>query len=222
MSERTTHTDITIIGTGNVARGIGARALAGGHSVTVLGSNAAALAEEVSGAVRAGAREDALSGDIVVLAVPYDAPDDIAAIYGDQLAGKVVVDITNPVDFSSFTPLAIEAGSAGRLLVVHPAGDRGRLGRAGARAEGARREGGQGVQHDVRRHAGRGAGRGPAARRPHRLRRRGRQARGPAARRGRRAPRRGRRPARPPASSRRSATCTWRCSSRSTRASRAR
>ena len=30
----------------------------------------------------------------------------------DQLIGKVVIDITNPVDFASFTPLNLDAGSA--------------------------------------------------------------------------------------------------------------
>jgi 8-hydroxy-5-deazaflavin:NADPH oxidoreductase len=108
--------DITIIGSGNMGRGISARALAGGHSVTLLGSNAAALADELSGDIRAGTRGDALEGDVVVLAVPYAALDDVVATYGDQLAGKVVVDITNPVDFSSFTPLALEAGSAAQEL----------------------------------------------------------------------------------------------------------
>jgi NADPH-dependent F420 reductase len=108
--------DITIIGAGNMARGIGTRALAGGHSVTVLGGNAAALAEELSGDVRAGARGDELRGDVVVLAIPYGALDDVLATYGGRLAGKVVVDITNPVDFSSFTPLALEAGSAAQEI----------------------------------------------------------------------------------------------------------
>jgi 8-hydroxy-5-deazaflavin:NADPH oxidoreductase len=104
--------DITIIGTGGMARGIATRALAGGHDVTLLGheqSKAETLAQELPGAVHAG---DAPIGDVVVLAIPYGAIDDVLGRYGDQLAGKVVVDITNPVDFSSFTPLDIEAGSA--------------------------------------------------------------------------------------------------------------
>jgi 8-hydroxy-5-deazaflavin:NADPH oxidoreductase len=107
--------DITIIGTGNMSRGIATRALAGGHSVTLLGTEsgkAEALAGELSGDVRAGTVGDALSGDVVVLAIPYGAIDDVIGRYGDQLSGKTVVDITNPVDFSSFTPLSVEAGSA--------------------------------------------------------------------------------------------------------------
>src|SRR5918997_2912614 len=50
--------DITIIGTGNMARGIATRALAGGHSVTLLGTasdKAQALADELSGDASAGA-----------------------------------------------------------------------------------------------------------------------------------------------------------------------
>ncbi|HET6867474.1 MAG TPA: NADPH-dependent F420 reductase [Solirubrobacteraceae bacterium] len=107
--------DITIIGTGNMSRGIASRALAGGHSVTLLGHEAGkaeALAGELSGDVRAGTVGDALAGDIIVLAIPYGAIDDVVGQYGDQLSGKTVVDITNPVDFSSFTPLSVEAGSA--------------------------------------------------------------------------------------------------------------
>jgi 8-hydroxy-5-deazaflavin:NADPH oxidoreductase len=107
--------NVTIIGTGNMARGIATRALAGGHSVTLLGTSAnkaAAVADELSGEVSAGTVGDALSGDVVVLAIPYGAIDGVLGRYGDQLGGKVVVDITNPVDFSSFTPLSPDAGSA--------------------------------------------------------------------------------------------------------------
>jgi len=107
--------DITIIGTGNMSRGIASRALAGGHAVTLLGSEAGkaeGLAGELSGDVRAGSVGDALAGDVVVLAIPYGAIDDVVGQYGDQLSGKTVVDITNPVDFSSFTPLSVDAGSA--------------------------------------------------------------------------------------------------------------
>jgi predicted dinucleotide-binding enzyme len=111
--------DITIIGTGNMARGIATRALAGGHTVTLLGTStekAQALAGELSGDVRAGAVGDQLEGDVVVLAVWYQALDDVLSRYGDQLAGKVVVDITNPVDPESFQPLTIEAGSAAQEI----------------------------------------------------------------------------------------------------------
>jgi predicted dinucleotide-binding enzyme len=111
--------NVTIIGTGNMARGIATRALAGGHAVTLLGTSAdkaSALAGELSGEVRAGAVGDPLDGDVVVLAVPYSALEDVLGRYGSQLGGKVVVDITNPVDFSSFAPLDVAAGSAAQEI----------------------------------------------------------------------------------------------------------
>jgi predicted dinucleotide-binding enzyme len=95
--------NVTIIGTGNMARGIGSRLVAGGHDVTVLGKETAD-AEEVltdlgaNGSAKAGRSGDTIADDIVVLAVYY--PDAQAALkqYGDALSGKVVVDITNPVN----------------------------------------------------------------------------------------------------------------------------
>ena len=54
---------------------------------------------------------DHLQGDVVVLAIPYTAVDDELGAYAGQLDGKVVVDITNPVDFSAFTLLHLGAGS---------------------------------------------------------------------------------------------------------------
>jgi 8-hydroxy-5-deazaflavin:NADPH oxidoreductase len=107
--------DITIIGTGNMGRGIATRALAGGHTVTLLGhepGKADEAAGELSGDVRTGTVGDELTGDVVVLAVWYQALDHVLARYGDQLSGKVVIDITNPVDPDTFQPLTLEAGSA--------------------------------------------------------------------------------------------------------------
>jgi predicted dinucleotide-binding enzyme len=111
--------DITIIGTGNMARGIATRALAGGNTVTLLGTTedkARALAGELPGDVHAGAVGDRISGDVVVLAVWYQALDDVLARYGDQLTGKIIVDITNPVDPQTYAPLTVEAGSAAQEI----------------------------------------------------------------------------------------------------------
>src|SRR6185295_2066445 len=111
--------NITIIGTGNMARGIATRALEGGHGVTLLGTEKAkaeALAAELPGEVQAGAAGDPLSGDVVVLAVWYQAVPDVLARYGDQLDGKVVVDITNPVDPETYAPLTVAAGSVAQEI----------------------------------------------------------------------------------------------------------
>jgi len=119
--------DITIVGTGNMGRGIATRAVAGGHAVTLLGhepGKSEALAGEIPGAVRAGTVGDPLTGDVVVLAIPYTAIDDVVGAYGGQLAGKVLVDITNPVDFATFSPLTVEAGSAAAEIAGKAAGAR--------------------------------------------------------------------------------------------------
>jgi len=111
--------DITIIGTGNMARGIATRALAGGNAVTLLGTakeKAEALAQELDGDVRAGQVGDPLTGDVVVLAVWYQAVSDVVARYGDQLEGKVVVDISNPVDPETYAPLTVQAGSVAQEI----------------------------------------------------------------------------------------------------------
>jgi 8-hydroxy-5-deazaflavin:NADPH oxidoreductase len=111
--------DITIIGTGNMARGIATRVLAGGNTVTLLGTDeekAQALAGELSGDVRTGAVGDAIAGDVVVLAVWYQALDDVLGRYADQLVGKTVIDITNPVDPESYAPLTVAAGSAAQEI----------------------------------------------------------------------------------------------------------
>ena len=95
--------DVTVIGTGNMARGIGSRVLAGGHELTVVGKDserAEAVAADIGGdgSVKTAVADDPVEGDVVILAVYYPDAREAVERYGDQLAGKVVVDITNPVN----------------------------------------------------------------------------------------------------------------------------
>lgn len=91
-------TNLTILGTGNMGQAIASVAAKGGHNVQQLGQ------EDLATAV---------TGDIVVLAVPYPAIDQIVEQRGAQLAGKIVVDITNPLNFETFDSLVVPAdGSA--------------------------------------------------------------------------------------------------------------
>jgi predicted dinucleotide-binding enzyme len=99
--------NISIVGTGNMARTIGARAVAGGNTVEVMGrdqSKAADVAKALGGATT-GEWGTAPAGDIVILALLYDAVVPVVTQYGDALAGKVVVDISNPFN-STFDGLA--------------------------------------------------------------------------------------------------------------------
>ena len=90
---------ISIIGTGNMARTIGTLAVAGGNTVEVLGrdqSKAAALAEALGGGAVAGRWGAVPAGDIVITALLYANVVPVVAEYADALAGKVIVDISNP------------------------------------------------------------------------------------------------------------------------------
>jgi 8-hydroxy-5-deazaflavin:NADPH oxidoreductase len=89
---------VSIIGTGNMGQAIAAVVSRSGNTVELLGQADA---------------DRPVTGEIVVLAVPYGAVAGIVAQLGEQLAGKVVVDITNPVDFATFDSLVVPAdGSA--------------------------------------------------------------------------------------------------------------
>jgi hypothetical protein len=104
---------VTIIGAGNMGRGIGTRAVAGGHEVEIVDRDPAEahkLAEEIGAtALEPGA---SLGGEIVVLAVYYPGIKEVVGQYADQLAGKVVVDITNPVNTETWDSLATPAGTS--------------------------------------------------------------------------------------------------------------
>src|SRR5512134_2318054 len=112
--------NVTIIGAGNMGRGIGTRLVAGGHSVTFVDANpetAEKTASEVKSSARNGAKVTTASlgnaelGDIVVLAVWYGTNIEIAKQLGTKLAGKVVVDIANPVN-STYDGLATAPDSS--------------------------------------------------------------------------------------------------------------
>ena len=90
-------TSITIFGKGNMGSAIAGVLAAGGAEVSHITS---------------ADTDSTVSGDIVILAVPYPALADILSRYGDQLAGKVVVDITNPLDFTTFDRLVVPADSS--------------------------------------------------------------------------------------------------------------
>ncbi|BBZ50502.1 NAD(P)-binding domain-containing protein [Mycobacterium heidelbergense] len=90
---------ISIIGTGNMARTIGALAVAGGNTVEVIGrdrSKAADLAKDLGGGTTTGEFGAVPAGDIVIVSLLYANVVPVVTQYGDALAGKVIVDISNP------------------------------------------------------------------------------------------------------------------------------
>lgn len=112
--------NILIIGTGNMARGISTRLLAGGHEVELYNpdrTSAEALANELRsaspdpGEVRiADGLHDAIgASDAVILASWYSVNLETARDLGTQLEDKVVIDISNPLN-ESYDALVTEGG----------------------------------------------------------------------------------------------------------------
>jgi predicted dinucleotide-binding enzyme len=117
---------ITLIGTGNMARTIGTLAVAGGNTVEVMGrdqSKADDLATSLGGGATAGPWGAVPAGDIVIMALLYDGVVPVVAAYGGALAGKVIVDISNPFN-ATFDGLAHreETSIAQEVAKVAPAG----------------------------------------------------------------------------------------------------
>jgi 8-hydroxy-5-deazaflavin:NADPH oxidoreductase len=88
---------VSIIGTGNMGQAIAGIVSKGGNTVELIGQSDT---------------DKQVTGDVVVLAVPYPALREILSARGESLAGKVVVDITNPLDFSTFDSLVVPADSS--------------------------------------------------------------------------------------------------------------
>src|SRR3712207_2698640 len=105
-ARRTRSMHVTIIGAGNMGRGIGHRIVAGGHSLTIVDRDpeeAEQLMEELRGAAEGGATVEAaepgaeLRGEVVVLAVYYPGSLEIARDLGDGLAGRPAAGISKPL-----------------------------------------------------------------------------------------------------------------------------
>jgi 8-hydroxy-5-deazaflavin:NADPH oxidoreductase len=99
--------NILIIGTGNMGRGIATRLLAGRNDVTLYDQSQedartlAAQLQSAAGArvtVASNAAEAVASSEVVILATPYEANLAVARDLAKSLDGKVVIDISNPLN----------------------------------------------------------------------------------------------------------------------------
>ena len=120
--------NISIIGTGNMARAIGALAVSGGNTVEVIGrdrSKAADLATTLGGSTTTGEFGAAPAGDIVIVALRYADVVPVVTQYGNALADKVIVDISNPFNADA-DGLALPADTsiAQEVAKAAPAGAR--------------------------------------------------------------------------------------------------
>jgi 8-hydroxy-5-deazaflavin:NADPH oxidoreductase len=112
---------IGIVGAGNMGRSIASRLGKTGERV-VLADRDPAKAEGVvaeSGAgdgVGAGGMDAALASEVVVLALWYPVTIEFAGEHAAELEGKIVVDISNPVD-ESWTRLATDPSTSSAELL---------------------------------------------------------------------------------------------------------
>ncbi len=92
---------ISIIGSGNMATGISTRLTAANHSVVIIDrdfAKAQELANKIGENAKALTLSDANLEDIIILAVPYAASQEVIKSLGDKLEGKTLIDISNPLN----------------------------------------------------------------------------------------------------------------------------
>ncbi|MFD2017050.1 NADPH-dependent F420 reductase [Vibrio olivae] len=114
--------NIAIIGSGNIGSGLALTFGQTAYTVTVASRNvqaAQALADKLGRSnVQASSITEAVKGaDVVILATPYDA---VRTLANDaDFAGKVVIDVTNPVkaDFSGLS-IGFETSAGEEIQII--------------------------------------------------------------------------------------------------------
>jgi predicted dinucleotide-binding enzyme len=107
-------TTISIIGSGNMATAIGTRAAKHGHTIELMSRNTAkaqTLADQIGNGATVGTYGARPAGEIVILAVLHASAVDVVSHYGEALADKILVDITNPFNADG-TGLVTTAGNS--------------------------------------------------------------------------------------------------------------
>jgi predicted dinucleotide-binding enzyme len=111
--------DIAIIGAGNVGRALALSMTRAGHHVTLASKDpghALQVAEEVGGVATASSADAARAAQVLVIAVPFvGAAEQVAAEIRPAVAGKTVIDVTNPLK-ADYSGLAVEGSSAGETI----------------------------------------------------------------------------------------------------------
>jgi len=119
--------NLTIIGASDeYARSLASWAVDAGHQVTIVGFNLGQAKELVKsiGARSAAGPSHPLRDKVIFLAMPYNCVLDARDFYGKQLNGKIVIDVTTPIDPDSFEPIHPGAGSVAQEIVKAALGAR--------------------------------------------------------------------------------------------------
>ena len=114
--------DITLIGATDLfAGGFATWALAAGHRLTVVGPSlprAEAYVRELGDGRPAGPH-DPLHDEVVFIALPYPCLRDVWEFYGDELDGRILVDLLTPLDLQTGEPIHPREGSTAEELANH-------------------------------------------------------------------------------------------------------
>ena len=123
---------VAIIGTGNIGGTVAADFAAGGQDFLLAGRHAEAaraIAATLGGHAEAVSLDEAFQrADVLLPAVWFDVFKQLISQYGQQLAGKVIIDPTNPVGPTGeggYQKIIGEQESSGQILAgLLPAGAR--------------------------------------------------------------------------------------------------
>lgn len=94
---------VGIIGSGNVGSALARGLQRAGNEVKAVGKDKAAI------------RDAAVWGEIVILAVPFGAIDEVVKDAADLLAGKTVIDVTNALDANKNLAIGFSTSGAEEL-----------------------------------------------------------------------------------------------------------
>jgi 8-hydroxy-5-deazaflavin:NADPH oxidoreductase len=112
--------NVTIFGTGNMARAIATRLLAGGNNITLLSRDldkAAEAAKALGPHAKKGADVKVaklgspIQDPVIINTIWFNSAVDIITSYNKQLGGKILVDVTNPLN-QTFDDLTTPPGSS--------------------------------------------------------------------------------------------------------------
>jgi 8-hydroxy-5-deazaflavin:NADPH oxidoreductase len=105
---------VAIIGAGNIGKALGGSLAQAGHHVILTASHpehAADAARQIGASSAASSADAARDADVVILAVPYQATESVAADLAPIVEGRTVVDVTNPIK-PDMSDLAVDGTSA--------------------------------------------------------------------------------------------------------------
>jgi NADPH-dependent F420 reductase len=109
---------VAIIGAGNIGKALGGSLARAGHEVTLAASHAEHAADAAREIGATSARSTAIAAqnsDVVILAVPYQAAEAVAADLAPVVGNRTVVDVTNPLK-PDYSDLAVDGTSAAEQL----------------------------------------------------------------------------------------------------------